>query len=143
MTPLQVENFKKLFIKKLVFSKIKNLGIPVCNNEDCTRPKMWSGNYKNDGSRIYKTFCSHCNSAKWINKYVQHKNKFCENIDSRLGYKCTTKIVLEGQLQVDNVDGNPTNNSKSNLQTLCACCHIYKTNIMGDSKTPGRKKLFN
>lgn len=143
MTPLQVEKFKKKFQSKLFSFLNTNSTIPKCSNDGCEKPRMWQGGYKNDGSKVYKKLCASCNTAKWINKYVQHKKDFCENIDGRLGYKCTTKLMFSGQLQVDHVDGNPYNNIPRNLQTLCACCHIYKTNIMGDSKTPGRKTLLN
>ncbi len=141
MTPLQVEAFKRKFESKLFTSTIKKDNLPKCSNDGCEKPRMWQGGYKKDGSRVYKKLCGSCNATKWTHKYVQHKKDYCENKDARLGYKCTTKIVFSGQLQVDHVDGNPYNNAVRNLQTFCACCHIYKTNIMGDSKTPGRKKM--
>jgi 5-methylcytosine-specific restriction endonuclease McrA len=31
------------------------------------------------------------------------------------------------QLDVDHIDGNPSNNKPENLQTLCKPCHIVKT----------------
>ncbi len=76
-----------------------------------------------------------------IHPYRKHRKDFCENIDGRLGYKCTSTIVWEGMLDVDHIDGNPTNNSEANLQTLCKCCHAYKTNQEQDWLTPGRKEL--
>ena len=141
MTPKQIEKFKKQFAKQVLYAATKNSDVPKCSNDCCDRPRMWSGNRRKDGSKIYKTLCSSCNSAKWITKYTQHKKDYCENIDGRLGYKCKTTIIFKGQLQVDHVDGNPSNNVKNNLQTLCACCHIFKTHIMEDSKSPGRKAL--
>ena len=74
-------------------------------------------------------------------KYLKYRKTFCENIDGRLGFVCTCNIVLNAQLQVDHIDGNPENNDPANLQTLCANCHIVKTIMNGDSKTPGRKML--
>ncbi len=73
--------------------------------------------------------------------YRKYRKDYCENIDGRLGYKCTTTIVWEGQLQVDHINGIPTDNRPKNLQTLCACCHVYKSNINEDYATPGRKTL--
>lgn len=35
----------------------------------------------------------------------------------------------KGELQVDHIDRNPSNNDESNLQTLCGQCHIKKTII--------------
>ncbi len=60
--------------------------------------------------------------------YKQHRKTYCENVDSRLGFKCTTTIVdVEYQLEVDHLDEDHTNDDISNLQTLCACCHRIKT----------------
>ena len=44
-------------------------------------------------------------------------------------------------LQVDHIDGHPYNEplDGSNFQTLCACCHNYKTWKSGDGQTAGRK----
>jgi hypothetical protein len=58
---------------------------------------------------------------------------YCENIDGRLGFTCTTTFP-EGfdpkpMLDVDHIDANHYNNDPHNLQTLCACCHRYKTVI--------------
>lgn len=41
--------------------------------------------------------------------------------------KCGFVAVDPIQLDVDHIDGNPSNNDKSNLQTLCANCHRLKT----------------
>jgi len=74
--------------------------------------------------------------------YKKYRKTYCENIDGRLGFKCTTTIVdSEWQLDCDHKDGDPSNNSEDNLQTLCKCCHAYKTNTSKDYSTPGRKTL--
>ena len=76
----------------------------------------------------------------WI--YKQFRKAFCENIDGRLGFKCTTTIIdPEWQLDADHKDGNPSNNVKENIQTLCKCCHVIKTKINMDYATAGRKTL--
>jgi hypothetical protein len=74
-----------------------------------------------------------------IHPYLKYRKTYCENIDGRLGFVCTTSIVWNGMLDVDHIDGNPFHNSESNLQTLCKCCHSYKTNKSKDFLTPGRK----
>jgi len=66
---------------------------------------------------------------------------YCENVDSRLGFRCTTTIMLSSQLEIDHIDGNPSNDEGKNLQTLCGCCHTYKTLTEKDYLTPGRKAL--
>jgi 5-methylcytosine-specific restriction endonuclease McrA len=71
--------------------------------------------------------------------YLKFRKTYCENIDGRLGQICTYPITVSGQLQVDHIDGNPTNNDLANLQTLCANCHILKTDKNKDWQTRGRK----
>ena len=71
--------------------------------------------------------------------YLKFRKDYCENIDGRLGNKCTTNTWWPGMLQVDHLDGNHLNNNLDNLQTLCACCHAYKSWKFEDFKTPGRK----
>lgn len=73
--------------------------------------------------------------------YLRYRKDHCENVDSRLGFKCTTTIHWDGMLDVDHKNGKPNDNRPSNLQTLCKCCHAYKSNINKDYKTPGRKAL--
>jgi 5-methylcytosine-specific restriction endonuclease McrA len=36
------------------------------------------------------------------------------------------------QLDIDHINGDRTNNDSSNLQTLCANCHILKTKAFDD-----------
>ena len=68
---------------------------------------------------------------QWMNsfhRYKKHRKEYCENIDGRLGFICTTTIIDKYyQLEVDHIDENHKNNDPCNLQTLCACCHRIKT----------------
>jgi 5-methylcytosine-specific restriction endonuclease McrA len=73
--------------------------------------------------------------------YLKHRKDYCENVDGRLGHKCTATIVWNGQLQVDHIDGNHSNNNPENLQTLCANCHSLKTNIYRDWEDK-KKEVF-
>lgn len=78
--------------------------------------------------------------------YRKHRKDYCENRDGRLSFAgnrfvCRVKIRHPAQLQVDHIDGNPSNNDPKNLQTLCANCHIFKTHWFSDGKTAGRKTL--
>lgn len=75
--------------------------------------------------------------------YRSKRKNYCENIDNRLGYPCTTTIISTAMLDVDHIDGNPENNDEANLQTLCKCCHVYKTLKNKDYLTEGRTALKN
>jgi hypothetical protein len=72
--------------------------------------------------------------------YKNFRKDYCENIDGRLDYTCTTTIVApRWQLEVDHIDGNNQNNDESNFQTLCSCCHRYKT-MMNEENLPKEKR---
>ena len=74
--------------------------------------------------------------------YKKYRKVFCENIDGRLGFKCTTTIIdPEWQLDTDHINGNPSDNREENLQTFCKCCHSIKTRDSKDYASPGRKSL--
>ena len=83
-------------------------------------------------------------ATDWTNSfhpYRQHRLTYCENRDGRLGYVCDCTIKISAQLQVDHINGDPTDNRPENLQTLCSNCHIFKTHAYKDYATPGRKAL--
>ena len=88
---------------------------------------------------LQKGFENHTEYSNSLHPYRKHRKDYCENIDSRLGYECTTTIVHSCQLDTDHKDGNHLNNDPNNLQTLCKCCHSYKGLIYEDHKSPGRK----
>jgi hypothetical protein len=140
---------------------------PTCETKGCCNPVAIVKDYY-DGWANYRRWCGSCHSKRTAKKhglknlkqvvaknagmtvadytnqfhpYRKHRKDYCENIDSRLGYKCTTTIVIAAQLEVDHIDGNPSNNNPGNLQTLCACCHKYKTLTNEDYATPGRLAL--
>jgi hypothetical protein len=115
---------------------------PKCIHPDCNNSGQHTGNYRKDGTPIFRKQCAKHHGMKYgINgwEYKKHRKDYCENNDGRLGYKCNYKIRIEGQLQVDHKNGNPTDNRKRNLQTLCANCHVFKTLMNKDYNSPGRK----
>jgi len=100
----------------------------------------------NSGYGRYHLRCSSHHKGKykmndWI--YKQHRKDFCENIDGRLGYTCTTTIVAPNwQLEVDHINGDGEDHRIENLQTFCACCHRYKTMLNEENLSPEKRKKF-
>ena len=138
---------------------------PRCSKRGCKKPQAIIRTHK-DGSPSYRKVCvkhhqeniakkNDVPTAKHLtaqrkgltvteysnqnHRYKKYRKDYCENRDGRLGYKCTTTIVFSGQLEVDHINGNPYDDREVNLQTLCSCCHAYKTHINKDHATPGRK----
>jgi hypothetical protein len=101
----------------------------ICAKNNVTSPKQLTA------KRQGMTVAAYSNLSHPTRK---HKKHYCENIDGRLGYKCNCTIHDSSQLEVDHIDGNPFNNDPSNLQTLCANCHKYKTHKNKDHISPGR-----
>lgn len=132
---------------------------PRCMLTDCIRPKEIHKTSK-DGHPYYRPLCSyHYNQKLAIahdvehvdhitakrkklslseyrnlkHPYRKHRKDYCENKDGRLGFTCTTTITWIGMLDVDHINGKRTDNRPANLQTLCKCCHAFKTALFKDS----------
>jgi 5-methylcytosine-specific restriction endonuclease McrA len=122
---------------------------PKCINHGCENPvTLSSGSVENVKTRrVLRTVCRSCHEASYGKKLLPenikaHKKDFCENIDGRLGFTCTTTIKFSGQLELDHIDGNHFNNVPDNVQTLCKDCHSYKSFISGDYKKSNKKNNF-
>jgi hypothetical protein len=132
-------------ISECITMKVLNVGERVCCVPGCNKLGQHMGKKRKDGSIVRRAKCAKHHSLQyglggW--EYKQFRKTYCENIDGRLGYKCTTTIIEpEWQLDADHIDGNPSNNTKENIQTLCKCCHVIKTKQEQDWLTPGRKTL--
>lgn len=127
---------------------------PMCQTPNCNSDAALVRDHY-DGWANYRTVCSNCHIKKIAAKngktvtqlvnqwhpYLKYRKAYCENRDGRLGFICTTTIHWDGMLDVDHINGDPSNNSPMNLQTLCKCCHAYKTVKNKDYLTPGRKAL--
>ena len=140
---------------------------PYCETSGCNNDAALVRDY-HDGWANYRRFCAGCHSKRTAAKhglkslveviaqkqgktvtqytnqfhpYLRYRKTYCENKDGRLGFECTTTIHWDGMLDVDHINGNPSDNRVINLQTLCKCCHAYKTVKNKDYLTPGRKAL--
>lgn len=142
---------------------------PKCIHLGCNDTRQHMGIYRKDGTPLFRNLCSKHHNKKVAEKhglnsmhevvaknagfasyvdyanskhsYRKHRKNYCENIDGRLGYICNYPIKISAQLQVDHVNGDPSDDREENCQTLCANCHTYKTHISKDYSTPGRKKM--
>jgi 5-methylcytosine-specific restriction endonuclease McrA len=148
--------------------KVRVRNVPECSTRSCQNPCIEHDWHWTTGRPVFRSVCFDCykdsiqkrNNGLFGNAltaerlgisiteltnsrhpYRKYRKTFCENTDGRLGYTCTATIHWDGMLDVDHIDGDPSNNNPKNLQTLCKNCHSYKTNINEDSKSPGRKLL--
>jgi 5-methylcytosine-specific restriction endonuclease McrA len=78
----------------------------------CGNPTMQHG-INDKGEVTYKSSCHQCRTEA-----RKHRKDQCE--------KCGISKDIAA-LEVDHIDGDRSNNHKSNLQTLCTKCHIAKT----------------
>jgi hypothetical protein len=104
-------------------------GLPKCEVEGCNQPGQHTGNRRKDGSVCYRKHCGGHHALRYNldGGYRIYKKDYCENEDGRLGFLCTTNIVDPCMLDVDHINHVHEDNSPKNLQTLCSCCHNYKT----------------
>lgn len=111
---------------------------PQCINPGCIEPVGYTSTTIT-GLKILRTVCNSChvNGYKGLplgDGIEVFKKNYCENIDGRLGYKCTATIQFGGQLELDHINGNHYMNFTWNVQTLCKNCHSYKSYINGDCR---------
>lgn len=79
--------------------------------------------------------CGQCHRKTW-HPYLKFRKSYCEDAG------CTSTIKGTWQLDVHHVDGDPSNNNRINLITLCKCCHAdLHYNNKELSQSPGRKAL--
>jgi len=117
---------------------------PKCQIDGCENDAKFDYQY-DDGTckwrvRHGKIICQAHQTSSW-HPYLRHRKDYCENVSGFLGFKCTTNIYWNGMLDVDHKNGDPSDNRKRNLQTLCKCCHAFKTSKNKDAQTPGRQAL--
>ena len=112
---------------------------PICANHGCTALCCSSG-------RRYRPVCGRCHRAGYgVGTHKKGvtpiRKQYCDNKDERLGFKCVTggkKLPYKGMLDLDHIDGDYLNNVEVNIQTLCKCCHAWKSKLEGDHKAQDR-----
>lgn len=89
-------------------------------------------------------FSQNRTDQKYCSKQCKHRTRSKENYKANPSKKKTVKYgnhikvkdkcalcgfipINKCQMDIDHIDGNHKNNSKSNLQILCANCHRLKT----------------
>lgn len=127
-------------------TKVLAINERKCCVEGCNKLGQHMGKYRKDGSPVRRAKCAKHHSLDyglggW--DYKQYRKDYCENIDGRLNFVCTTTIIdPEWQLDADHINGDPTSHitmGAKAIQTLCKCCHAIKTKQEKDYLTAGRK----
>jgi cytochrome c553 len=99
-------------------------GRPDCVN--CSLPARYHSKTPDGSVKYWRNLCTMChkNQGQEQYRYRLNKKSYCE----LCGFKAKHRV----QLDVDHKDGNHSNNSEDNLQTICANCHRLKTVLSGD-----------
>lgn len=120
---------------------------PVC--EECsTCITARHCNMKRHGKVTYGKLCTGClhfknhgkrhpfhKHQKYSRPWVEFKKSSCESCKFVPEHSC--------QLDVDHIDGDKKNNSRENLQTLCANCHRLKTYQKKEWRKISKRKVAN
>lgn len=112
---------------------------PICMVPGCEERGTLLGTDES-GELKHSSLCIDHNFSR---PYLIYRKKYCENIDSRLGFKCTTTILDPNwQLEVDHLNENHADNREENLHTLCACCHRIKTKYYRQGNVEALDKMM-
>ena len=90
-------------------------------------------------------FISHSDRLNSKHPSRKYRKDYCENIDGRLGFKCTTKItedmIKAGVLEVDHIIPRTKGgkDTEENTQTLCCNCHKMKGWLFEDGNPKSDK----
>ena len=117
---------------------------PTCLSHGCDKFVAYSTK-TSTGLPVWRPHCSRCHQASggrntFARGVRSAKKDYCENIDGRLGFTCTSAIIGSCQLDLDHIDGNHFHNVPENIQTICKNCHSWKTKVEGDSITASNQQ---
>jgi 5-methylcytosine-specific restriction endonuclease McrA len=103
-----------------VAKEIRLAGLEIMNRKLCGCGNLVTSKGRDKtGNQVYRSSCNTCHKTG-----QRTKGTSC----IRCGFIAEDSV----QLDVDHIDGNRSNNSPDNLQTLCANCHRLKTKINND-----------
>jgi hypothetical protein len=112
-----------------------------CCNDGCSFPRRKTG--ANKTAYVESPLCTHCFHAAteparhvYREGVIPIKKNYCENRDSRLGFKCDATIIHRRQLDMDHINGDHHFNLATNIQTLCKNCHSQKTWLQRNKLLP-------
>lgn len=103
---------------------------PLCK---CGNVCKRNGVSKVTGKPLFNTYCRSCSKARH-----GKKERFSKSVKGKVCESCGFKPLHPCQLDLDHIDGDRSNNTPSNHQTLCANCHRLKTYINRDWKIKNR-----
>ena len=107
-----------------------------CDTEGC-KSQQRKKHKRLDGTQCYSKYCSRCERIMYSGEVLKGVYR-SESGEAKFDYrsvksdtctKCGWVADDKCQLDVDHIDGDHSNNSLDNLQTLCANCHRLKTKI--------------
>jgi hypothetical protein len=102
------------FFSNIAIKGTKNIGGSLTPGFcKCGKPQTMKG-YDKQGRKTYRSQCNSCREAS-----LKYPRNACE--------QCKTKSDGKGNIHVDHIDGDRSNNDVSNLQALCVSCHKVKT----------------
>lgn len=125
-------------------AKGKNIGgifIPQLSKLS-KRPVCWSCKEKQIAR--YKGFSSYTeyrNSLTYRGKKYKDMRCMSPGCPIHISFWEEDLNLTKKILQVDHIDGDPSNNHEDNLMTICPTCHTKKTLLSKDSHSKGRRKM--
>lgn len=137
---------------KRIKKKIDNINCKFC--ETCKSP-ISDSNKKYCSLHCFHEFQKNTSIKNWKNGEVAATSGVTLNIKqfirnylikesgnkcSKCGWNIIHSVTKKCPLEINHIDGNPTNNDISNLEVLCPNCHALTPNFRALNKNSPRKR---